>query len=131
MGLYVLPLSPNNFPTTAQGPLGVVEGRPKITIFHPTHAGMKMAKSSPVGPYGGTDLENLEIAPRTPFIRDRVQIQAKNGTGLGLNRRTVATFGQPPAFAHCSTNKPKKVLPTKRVGITVASMPYVGAHRDP
>ena len=49
MGPYVLPLSPNDHPTAAQGPPGVVGGRPRITIFQPTNASLKMAKSSPEG----------------------------------------------------------------------------------
>ena len=47
---------------------GVVRDHLKIAFFQPTHAGLKMGKSSPLGPYKGTNLENLGIAPGTPVI---------------------------------------------------------------
>ena len=38
----------------------------KMTILQPTHAGLKPAESSPVGPHwGGGGLEKVEIAPGT------------------------------------------------------------------
>ena len=45
--------------TTAQGPPRVVGGCPRIAIFQPTHAGPETAKSSPMGPKRGANLENL------------------------------------------------------------------------
>ena len=50
MGLHILPLPPNDHSTTAQGCLGVIRCHPKIVIFQPTHAGLKTAESSLVGP---------------------------------------------------------------------------------
>ena len=58
----------SHHPTTAQARKEVVDGRPEIAIFQPTHAGLKMAMSSPVGSYRGTDLKLLEIAPATVVI---------------------------------------------------------------
>ena len=55
------------YATTAQGPLGLLFS--KVAHKLPlTHAGLKLANSSPMGPYRGTDLENLEVAPGTSVI---------------------------------------------------------------
>ena len=76
MVLYAHPLSPNDHPTAAQGSLlGVIKGHPELAIFHQTHAGHKIAKSSPAGPHWEANLGNLEIAPRTPIIGWGVQIK--------------------------------------------------------
>ena len=53
VALYVLPLSPKDHPTMAQGSPRVVGGHPEIMSFQPTHAGLKTAQFSPVGPQGG------------------------------------------------------------------------------
>ena len=67
--LYTYPqMSPNDHRTIAQGSRRVVGGHPEIAILQPTHAGLKTAKPSPVGPHRGTDLGSLEIAPKTPVI---------------------------------------------------------------
>ena len=47
--------TPNDHPTTAQGPPGVVGVHQEIAIFQRTHASLNMAKSSPVGPHRGVD----------------------------------------------------------------------------
>ena len=52
----------------AQGPPGVARGCPGIATFQPTHAGLKTAKSSPVGPYRGANLENLETLNGSPWL---------------------------------------------------------------
>ena len=44
MGLYVLPLSPNDHPTTARGSPGVVGSHPEIATLQPTHNRLKTAK---------------------------------------------------------------------------------------
>ena len=46
MGLNVLPSSPNDDPSLAQGHPLIIEGHLEIPLFQPTHAGLKMAKSS-------------------------------------------------------------------------------------
>ena len=68
MSVYTLPLSPNDHPTIAQGSPGLVGGHPEIAIFQPTHAGLKTAKCSPVGPHRGADLGKSEIAPGASIV---------------------------------------------------------------
>ena len=42
--------------------------------FQPTHAGLKTAKSSPVGPHRAADLGNVEKEPGTPVIGQGVDL---------------------------------------------------------
>ena len=53
MNSCILPLPPNDHPTTAQGSPGVVGGHPEITIFPPTPAGLKTAVLTCRAPQGG------------------------------------------------------------------------------
>ena len=48
--------------------MGVIGGPPEIAIFQPTHAGLKTAKSSLVGPHREANLGKSETAPGTPII---------------------------------------------------------------
>ena len=90
--MHVLPLSPNNHPTTAQGSLGVSGGHPEIAIFHPTHKGLKTTKSSLVGTYRGADLGKIGDSTRDPVIGGGGKRRNKwHGTWV----QTVAAIGQP------------------------------------
>ena len=66
MGVYVPPLSPNDHPTTAIGPLGFVGGHPRISIFWQIHAGLKMVTSSPVGAHKGGQSGKLGDSTKDP-----------------------------------------------------------------
>ena len=58
----VLPLSPNDHPTIAQGSRGFVRGHPTRACFQPDHAGVKARKSSTVGPHSPHG--NVRLQPR-------------------------------------------------------------------
>ena len=89
MGLYILPLSPNDHPTTAQGSPGVLRGHLEIMLFQPTHAGLKTAESTMVGPHRGANLGNLEIELGTlSLVRGSIP-KKKVEWDLGLDRCTV------------------------------------------
>ena len=45
----------------AQGHTAVIGGHPKIATFQPTHASLKMAKFSLLGPYREADWGYMEI----------------------------------------------------------------------
>ena len=47
-------------------PLAVINNPPKIEIFQPTHAGLKMVKSAPARPHRGAHLGHLETVPENP-----------------------------------------------------------------
>ena len=106
MAPIVTKLSPNNSPS---GP-GVVGGPLRITNFRPTCAGLKMVKSSPLGPGRGADLKNLEMASGNPSLVRGSIWKKKVERDWGLNRHTVAAISQ-PNFAHYSANKGAAWLP--------------------
>ena len=62
MSLHIVPLSPNDHPTTALGYPRIVKGHRKIAIFQPTHASLKKAESCP---HKGAGIGKVEIAPGT------------------------------------------------------------------
>ena len=68
MSFYIVPLSPNDHPTTAQGPQRLSEVTPKIAIFQSTHGGLKTAESSLVGPHKGGRSLNSGDSTRDPVI---------------------------------------------------------------
>ena len=83
MSVYVLPLSPNEHPSTAQ------ESRVSGTRQSPHQWGPT------VGHVG-----YLEIAPRSPVIGYGSMWKQKVERGLGPNRRTVVAIGQPIFDTH-------------------------------
>ena len=99
MTLYVLPLSPNDHPT-AQGSPGVVEGHLEVAIFQPTHAGLKTAVLTMVGPYAN---EPQKYGTRScgDFIRDKIWV---------LFTETPGAQRRPPPTP---APTPKRVLQTQ------------------
>ena len=71
---------------------------------------MKIAKSSPVGRYGGEgDLGDLEIASGSPIIGEKFHEEENSKRDWGLNQPTVTAICQ-PTLPHCSANNPQPVL---------------------
>ena len=64
MALYVLPLSPNDHPTTSQVSLGTAKGHRKC-ICHPTHVG------------GLEEQEDVDEEDQDDFIRKQAHPQIK------------------------------------------------------
>ena len=83
-------------------------------IFQASHASVKMAKTSPVGPHRGADLENLEIEPGTPAIGYGVHVEENIALHQGLNLHTVTAVGQPNADP--PSPPPQKWYPGRGVG---------------
>ena len=76
-----------------QGSAGVVGGHPEIVIFQPTHAGLKTAKSSPVGPHKGDRSEYPEIRHGAPTIGLGVTPGKKSSWRLRSKLTQIGGFG--------------------------------------
>ena len=101
MGSYGLPLSLYDHQSLAQGSLGLIKDHPEITLFQPTHPGLKTAKCSSVRSHSRADLGYLEIEPRiTPLVGGSPIQKKKVLHDLGLNRHIVAAISQ-PSFDSC------------------------------
>ena len=78
MGLYGLPLLPNDDPSLAQHQQAIIAGQPKIVIFQPTHAGLKRGKRH-------TSVERCDASARgTLYFGLKCQCEGEaHGAGWG------------------------------------------------
>ena len=112
MGVYLLPLSPNDRPTTAKEFLGVVGGDPEVAV---------------VGPNRGA---NLEIAPAPPPSLAVGSIQKKK-KGMGPGSESTHSGGYRPTKFCPQTNRqtgPKRPFwgpksTTKRAYLVLLDVP--------
>ena len=114
--------SPNNGPTVPGG----CRRSPRNCDFQPTHAGLKTAKSSLVGPHkGGRSGTRIQDPP---LVRGSVQ-KKKVALGLGLDRCTVPAIGLP----YMVQISPKQhfqspISTTRRARFVLCGSPWVGMH---
>ena len=88
----------------------------KIAIFSQRHAGLKMAKLSPLGPRRGASLRYPEMGPQEPKAPALVGgciMKKKFQQDLGLDGLLVATIGQP---IQCDPPSPTHTPPPEEPG---------------
>ena len=118
MSSHVLPLSPNDHPTTASGSRGLSGVTVKPQFVSQTRAGLRTAQQSLVGPNRGAELGKLNMAPGTPVTGQAVHIKEKSGTGPGSESRHSGGYRPnqvlPPPPPHSPPHTPKKWTPGMR-----------------